>query len=67
MSKSNEANNAVRATSNGVVDEKRLQAMIPRELHQRFKLAAYADGKQINSVLIDLISDYLLQRERASK
>ncbi|EKE9051063.1 hypothetical protein OXE08_004530 [Salmonella enterica] len=46
-------------------DEKRLQAMIPRELHQRFKLAAYADGKQINSVLIEMITDYLNRRDKS--
>lgn len=56
-----------KANNSATVDEKRLQAMIPRDLHTRFKMAVYGEGKQINTVLIDLISEYLYHQEKATR
>ena len=42
---------------------KRLNMNIPRDLHEAFKAATAAEGKQMTDVLMDFIHKYVQQRQ----
>ena len=44
------------------VELKRLNMNIPRDLHEAFKAATAAEGKQMTDVLLELIRNYVQQR-----
>jgi hypothetical protein len=41
------------------VEVKRLNVILPRDLHDQFKAAASAEGKQMTEVLMEFIQDYI--------
>ena len=41
------------------VEVKRLNVILPRDLHDQFKAAVAAEGKQMTDVLMDFIKDYI--------
>ncbi|MGA9766501.1 MAG: plasmid partition protein ParG [Rhodomicrobium sp.] len=45
-----------------VMEVKRLNMNVPRELHDAFKAATAAEGKQMTDVLMEFIRDYVERR-----
>ena len=48
------------------METKRLNMNVPKDLHDRFKAATAAEGKQMTDVLMEFIIDYV-NRRPASK
>ena len=46
-----------------VPEVKRLNMNVPRQLHDAFKAATAAEGKQMTDVLMDFIYKYVEQRQ----
>ena len=45
------------------MEVKRLNMNVPRDLHDAFKAATAAEGKQMTDVLMDFIRKYVEQRQ----
>ena len=45
-----------------MMEVKRLNMNVPRDLHDAFKAATAAEGKQMTDVLMDFIHDYVQRR-----
>ncbi len=48
-------------------ERKRLNMNVPRDLHDAFKAATAAEGKQMTDVLMDFIRQYVEQRSPSKR